>query len=206
MFRHKERRMHNTPLPRIILAVTGASGIQYAVRLAQALSGRAELHLMHSRAAIKVQRIETDISLKEMRALAHAHYDQDDIMAGPASGSWQHQGMVVCPCSMATLAAVAGGLGDNLIHRAADVCLKERRKLILVVRETPLSDIHLSNMLTVSRAGGCILPASPGFYHRPRTLQDVIDHLAGRVLDQLGIEHSLYVGWETPPGPDVTTI
>ncbi|PKN09120.1 MAG: phenolic acid decarboxylase subunit B [Deltaproteobacteria bacterium HGW-Deltaproteobacteria-8] len=182
---------------RIILAVTGASGPQYAMALARALSGRPdiELHLILSEAAKKVIALEADFRPEELEALAHASYSEKDIAAGPASGSWQHAGMIVCPCSMASLGAIAHGLGTNLIHRAADVTLKEGRKLILVTRETPLSLIHIKNMLAAKEAGADIVPASPGFYHRPKTIDDLVNHLAGRILDQLGIENTLFKRW-----------
>lgn len=185
------------PPKRIILAATGASGQQYALALARALSlaEGVELHLILSEAAKKVMALETDFAPADLEALATAVYSEKDIAAGPASGSWRHAGMIVCPCSMASLAAIAQGLGTNLIHRAADVTLKERGRLILVTRETPLSLIHIRNMLAAREAGADIVPASPGFYHRPRTIEDMVNHLAGRVLDQLGVEHALFRRW-----------
>lgn len=186
------------PTPRrIVLAVTGASGPQYAYAVARALAHRpdVELHLIVSDAAKKVMTLEADFALEDLLSLAHACHGEKDIAAGPASGSWRHAGMVVCPCSMASLAAIAQGLGTNLIHRAADVALKEGRKLVLVTRETPLSRVHLVNMLAARDAGAVILPACPGFYHKPKTIADLVDHLAGRVLDQLGIDHDLYKRW-----------
>lgn len=183
---------------RIVLAVTGASGIPYAVKLAQALSldPEIELHLILSEAAKKVLAIEAHLDECELSSFAHTAYTEKDIAAGPASGSWIHHGMIVCPCSMASLAAIAQGLGHNLIHRAADVTLKEGRKLILVPRETPFNKIHLKNMLAAADAGATILPACPGFYHQPESLDDIVAHMAGKVLDQLGIPHSLYKRWE----------
>ncbi|MGE4264536.1 MAG: UbiX family flavin prenyltransferase [Desulfovibrio sp.] len=182
---------------RILLAVTGASGPQYALALARALSGRedVELHLILSEAAKKVIALEADFGPDELIALAHRAYSEKDIAAGPASGSWRHAGMIVCPCSMASLAAIAQGLGTNLIHRAADVTLKEGKRLVLVTRETPLSLIHIKNMLAAKEAGAAIVPASPGFYHKPRTIEDLVNHLAGRVLDQLDISHTLFTRW-----------
>ncbi|MGE4551633.1 MAG: UbiX family flavin prenyltransferase [Desulfovibrionaceae bacterium] len=182
---------------RILLAVTGASGQLYATALARAL-GRAEgveLHLVLSDAAREVMRHEDGADPDELAALAHAVHHERDLAAPPASGSWRLHGMVICPCSMASLAAIAQGLGNNLIHRAADVCLKERIPLVLVPRETPLSAIHLENMLRAQRAGAVILPACPGFYHRPATLPDLADHLAGKILDQLAIPHDLFRRW-----------
>lgn len=182
---------------RIILAVTGASGTLYAVSLAKALSGcdEVELHLVVSDAARKVMELETDFPRDVLDLTADVIHRVDDIAAPPASGSWQHHGMIVCPCSMATLAAIASGLGNNLIHRAADVTLKERGRLVLVPRETPLGTIHLQNMLTADRAGAIILPACPGFYHRPATVEALADQLAGKILDQLEIPHTLYRRW-----------
>ncbi len=182
---------------RIILAVTGASGQQYAHALARALSlaEGVELHLILSEAAKKVMALEADFAPAELEALATAVYSEKDIAAGPASGSWRHAGMIVCPCSMASLAAIAQGLGTNLIHRAADVTLKEGGRLILVTRETPLNLIHIKNMLAAKEAGADIVPASPGFYHKPQTIEDMVNHLAGRVLDQLGVEHALFRRW-----------
>ena len=182
---------------RILLAVTGASGPQYAMALARALSGRPdiELHLILSEAAKKVMALEADFGPEDLLTLAHASYSEKDIAAGPASGSWRHAGMIVCPCSMASLGAIAQGLGTNLIHRAADVTLKEGRKLVLVTRETPLNLIHIKNMLAAKEAGADIVPASPGFYHKPKTIDDLVNHLAGRILDQLGIDNALFKRW-----------
>ena len=182
---------------RILLAVTGASGTAYAEALARELGGNpgVELHLIVSRAAAKVMALETDLTPADLSAHAAATHDEDDIAAPPASGSWLNAGMILCPCSMASLAAVASGLGNNLIHRAADVALKERRPLILVTRETPLSAIHLENMLTATRAGAVVLPASPGFYHRPERLDDLVAQVTGKILDALGIPHDLCPRW-----------
>jgi 4-hydroxy-3-polyprenylbenzoate decarboxylase len=136
-----------------------------------------------------------DINPESLLSLAHTDHDPNNIAAPPASGSWQHDGMIVCPCSMASLAAIANGLGTNLMHRAADTCLKEGRRLIIVPRETPLNAIHMENMLKANRAGATILPACPGFYHQPSTIPDLTRHLAGKILDQLEIPHTLYKRW-----------
>lgn len=183
---------------RIVLAATGASGMPYAVRLARVLATAPdiELHCILSDAAKRVLALESDVTAAELASLAHRTYTQHELDAGPASGSWRHAGMVVCPCSMASLAAIAHGLGANLVHRAADVCLKEGRRLVLVPRETPLSAIHLQNMLTARQAGAVILPPSPGFYHRPRSVDDLVDFVAARVLDALDIEQRLITGWK----------
>ncbi|WP_338667291.1 UbiX family flavin prenyltransferase [Pseudodesulfovibrio methanolicus] len=181
---------------RIILAISGASGSLYAASLIQGLVDRddVELHVIVSDAAREVLALETGLQPDALTRGATVHAP-DDIAAPPASGSWRHDGMIICPCSMATLSAVATGFGHTLIHRAADVTLKERRKLILVPRETPLSAIHLQNMLTATQAGAVILPACPGFYHRPATIADLTDQVAGKVLDQLDIPHSLFRRW-----------
>jgi len=182
---------------RIILAVSGASGTIYAHSLVKALTNRddVELHVIMSDAAHKVLALETDLSPDALTKGAFTSYAPDNIAAAPASGSWQHDGMIICPCSMATLSAVATGFGHNLIHRAADVALKERKPLILVPRETPYSTIHLQNMLTATQAGAVVIPASPGFYHRPETIEDLADQLAGKILDQLNISHTLFQRW-----------
>ena len=187
---------------RIVLAVTGASGMVYARSLIRALVGRddTELHLVFTDAARRVLAIEQCAAPEELARGAHAVYDENDIAAPPASGSWQHAGMIVCPCSMASLAAIASGYGHNLVHRAADVALKEGSPLVLVPRETPYSAIHLENMLAAKRAGARIVPASPGFYHRPETIEDLADHIAGKVLDQLDIPHTLYARWGEEEG------
>jgi len=181
---------------RIILAVSGASGMRYAMDLAQTLApiADAKTHLIISDAARTVM-LHEGIDSEELISLADTTHSQNDIAAPPASGSWIHHGMVVCPCSMATLAAIANGLGTNLMHRTADTCLKEGRKLILVPRETPLNTIHLENMLKANRAGAIILPACPGFYHKPETISDLTSHLAGKILDQLDIPHNLFKRW-----------
>lgn len=192
--------VYNMSRKRILLAVTGASGMAYALALAENLGRRedVELHLIVSRAAEQVLAIETGLGPEDLARLARSTYAEDDLAAPPASGSWPLKAMVVCPCTMASLAAIARGLGTNLIHRAADVCLKERRRLVLVPRETPLSAVHLENMLAAHRAGAVILPACPGFYHRPANLDDLTAHLAGRILDQLDIPHALFPRWGEP--------
>jgi 4-hydroxy-3-polyprenylbenzoate decarboxylase len=193
------------PLP-LCLAMTGASGAAYAVRLLQVLcrSGR-EVHLAISDSAAIVLREEMDLvvsprridpsvfgDLAPGRVVAHR---PDDFSAGIASGSFRTGGMVVSPCSMSTLGSIAHGITTNLITRAADVQLKERRRLILVPRETPLNLIHLENMLAVTRAGAVVLPAMPGWYHRPTSLDDLVDFVVARICDQLGIDNDLIRRW-----------
>jgi len=191
-------------MKRYILAVTGASGMPYALTLLEALNrnGEAKTHVIVSEAAQKVLELECEAGLDLLHRHAHAVYSEKDIGSPPASGSWLHGGMVVCPCSMASVAAIGRGLATNLIHRAADVCLKEKRTLILVPRETPLSVVHLENLLAAAKAGATILPACPGFYHRPQNIDDLTKHVAGRILDHLGLEHGLSPRWgelELPP-------
>ncbi len=192
--------------PDLVVAMTGASGAPYAVRLLHALGrlGRT-IHFTASPSAVQVLLQETGIALSLKRFDASAfgelapgkliYHHHAEFMAGIASGSFLTGGMVVIPCSMSTLGAIAHGVTSNLITRAADVHLKERRKLILVPRETPLSLIHLENMLQVTRAGAVVLPAMPGWYHRPSTLDDLVDFIVGRICDQLGIRNSLIARW-----------
>ncbi len=156
---------------------------------------KVETHLIVSSAAEKLIRHEIALSLEEVRALASRCYDFEDLMAPITSGSFETGGMVVMPCSMKTLAGVASGYSDNLLLRAVDVSLKEQRKIVLVVREMPFSLVHLENMVRVARAGGVVMAASPGFYHKPVSLGDAVDHVVGKVLDLFHIEHALYKRW-----------
>ncbi|MBE7491392.1 MAG: UbiX family flavin prenyltransferase [Planctomycetes bacterium] len=191
---------------RVVLAITGASGIQYAQCLLQALAlSRVETHVVFSEAALDVWRAELDIPLKgnkpDLAAFAGVRpegvtlYQNSQVGAPIASGSFRHRGMVVCPCSMSTLGAIASGSGDKLIGRAAEVTLKERRKLIVVPRETPYSLIALRNMATLAEAGAVILDANPGFYARPKTADDMVRFVVARVLDHLEIDHKLSKRW-----------
>ena len=174
---------------RLIVAITGATGITYGVRLLERLrDADVETHLVISRWGARTLLHETSWSKEQVEALATAVYAQNDMGAAIASGSFKTDGMIIAPCSAKTLAAIAHGYGDNLIHRAADVVLKERRRLVLGVREAPLSDIHLENMLKLSRMGVVILPPVPAFYHLPKTVDDIVDHTVSRMLDQFGIE------------------
>ena len=177
------------------MAITGASGMPYALTLVQELiSLDIGLHLVVSNAAYKVLQLESP-GYEKTLSLVENTYRQDDLGAPMASGSFQHDGMVVCPCSMASLAAVAQGLGSNLVHRAADVTLKEKRPLVLVTRETPLNRIHIQNMLAAHDAGAVIMPPSPGFYHQPESIQEIIRHTVSRIMDALGIENSVSRRW-----------
>jgi 4-hydroxy-3-polyprenylbenzoate decarboxylase len=180
----------------LLVAMTGATGAIYGVRLLETLYelGR-EAHLIVSRWAEATIKTETERRPEDLRALAAVVYDEEDLAAPPASSAFETAGMIVAPCSMRTLAAVANGLSDNLIQRAADVHLKERRKLVLLVRESPLSVIHLENMLRVAKAGAVVAPPVPAFYAKLRSLDDMVDHTVGRALDQLGVEHERIRRW-----------
>jgi 4-hydroxy-3-polyprenylbenzoate decarboxylase len=177
------------PRKRIIVAISGASGAVYGVRLLQALRAipHVQTHLTVSDAGLLNLQQELDMGRTEIEALADMAYPVRDVGSQIASGSFQCDGMVVAPCSMRMLAAVALGLSDNLMARAADVMLKERRRLILMVRETPLNLAHLRNMTSVTEMGGIIFPPVPGFYHRPRSLNEMVDHTVSRVIDLLGL-------------------
>jgi flavin prenyltransferase len=189
----------------IVFGITGASGAPYAVRLLQALTAaHRPVSLIVSKYGMRL--LATESGIESMDGLRDAVgiegwasyvevFSNDDRGAPPASGSARTAGMVVCPCSMGTLSAIATGSSRSLIERAADVTLKEQRKLILVPRETPLSAIHLGNMLRLARAGAVVMPASPGFYHRPKQISDLIDFVVARILDQLGVEQNLAKPW-----------
>lgn len=183
---------------RLIVAITGATGAVYGVRLLQVLREvpGVETHLLVSDAGVLNLHQELDMSRKQVEALAHAVHNVRDVGAAIASGSFQTEGMIVAPCSMKTLAAVAHGLSDNLITRAADVVLKERRRLVLMVRETPFNLAHLRNMTAVTEMGGIIFPPLPGFYQRPQSIADMVDHTVGRVLDLYALPHDLTPRWE----------
>jgi 4-hydroxy-3-polyprenylbenzoate decarboxylase len=181
---------------KLVVGITGASGVSYGIRLLEVLQGRVDTYLILSSAARQIIEIESDTSVQAVESLATSVLGEYDFTAPVASGSHLFDGMVVVPCSMKTLGSVANGISDTLISRAADVCLKEGRKLILVPRETPLSMIHIENMLRAKRAGAVILPACPGFYQKPETISDVIEIIVGRILDQIGIGHELCERWD----------
>jgi 4-hydroxy-3-polyprenylbenzoate decarboxylase len=185
------------PPRRLIVAITGATGVVYGVRLLQLLRELPgiESHLMISDAGVLNLHQELEMRRKQVEALADVVHNVRDIGASIASGSFQSDGMIVAPCSMKTLASVAHGLSDNLIARAADVVLKERRRLVLMVRETPFNLAHLRNMTSVTEMGGIIFPPLPGFYHRPQSIAEMVDHTLGRVLDLFAIEHALTPRW-----------
>jgi 4-hydroxy-3-polyprenylbenzoate decarboxylase len=201
--------MH-TPLNTVTLALSGASGMAYGLRLLECLlAADIDVNLLVSQAAHLVAKQELGVALPARAGdlenqLADSLntrdgqlrvYGREDWNAPVASGSNPADAMVICPCSMGTLAAIANGTSDNLIERAADVMLKEQKKLVLVPREAPFSTLHLENMLKLSRMNAVILPANPGFYHRPQSVEDIIDFIVARILDQLGIEHALMARW-----------
>ena len=182
---------------RLIVAITGATGVIYGVRLLQVLAAMPDIetHLLVSEAGVLTLYQELDMDRKAVGLLADVVHNVRDVGASIASGSFAAEGMVVAPCSMKTLAAVAHGLSDNLITRAADVVLKERRRLVLMVRETPLNLAHLRNMTAVTEMGGIIFPPLPGFYQRPATIAEMVDHTVGRVLDLFAITHTMTPPW-----------
>ena len=182
---------------RLIVGITGATGTIFGVRLLELLKNSAvESHLVISKWGARTLVHETPHTVEYVKALATCSYSDSDQGAAISSGSFLTDGMVIAPCSMRTLAAVAHGQGDNLIHRSADVILKERRKLVLMVRETPLNDIHLENMLKLSRMGVVIIPPMPAFYNHPQTLDDMINHIVVRALDQFGIHTDTATRWD----------
>jgi 4-hydroxy-3-polyprenylbenzoate decarboxylase len=201
--------MHN-PNKTITLALTGASGMPYAMRLLQCLlESNARVYLLYSQAAQIVAKQEMDLTLparpQEAQQMLCERYGaspdrlkvfgRDEWFAPVASGTNPADAMVICPCTMGTLGSIAAGLSDNLIERAADVTLKENRKLVIVPRETPFSAIHLENMLKLARTGAVILPATPGFYHHPQSVDQVVDFIVARILDHLGVAHQLMARW-----------
>lgn len=183
----------------MVVGISGASGVAYGIRLLEVLTEMGSMtHLVMTDAARKIIEIETDESPIEVEMMADKVYSPRDFTASIASGSYIFDAMVVAPCSMKTLAGIANGFSDTLITRAADVCLKERRRLILVTRESPLNLVHLRNMVAATEAGAIILPACPGFYTKPETVEEMVDVVVGRVLDLLGAEHQLSRRWRTP--------
>jgi flavin prenyltransferase len=183
---------------RILIGINGATGVIYGIRLLEVLSELkgVETYLVISAAGEKTIEIETEFEAEEVKALATHCYAIEDIAAPIASGSFQHDGMIVAPCSMKTLSALATSYADNLLTRAADVTLKERRRLVLLTRETPLHLGHLRNMVSVTEMGAIVMPPVPAFYHAPKTIQDIVDHTVGKALDLFQIEHNLYRRWQ----------
>ncbi len=190
---------------RLVIGITGASGAIYGLRLLEVLHRRpdVETFLIVSDAAALTLPLETGYTLEAIRALATHCFADHDLAAPIASGSFRTDGMVVAPCSIKTLSALANSYSDTLIARAGDVSLKERRRLVLLVRETPLHAGHLRLMLTLAELGAVILPPLPAFYSRPATVDDIVNHTVGRTLDQLGLQHDLYRPWQGPPPPAV---
>lgn len=185
---------------RLVLGMTGATGSVIGVRILQALRLLGvETHLVLSRWGRATLEMETDLSMAEVHALADRVYGHGDQSAAISSGSFRTDGMIIAPCSMKSLAAIRAGFGEGLIPRAADVTLKERRRLVLVPREAPLSTIHLENMLALSRMGVVLVPPMPAFYNRPETIDDIVTHIAARVLDQFGLELPQAQRWTGPP-------
>ncbi|MTI81468.1 MAG: UbiX family flavin prenyltransferase [Firmicutes bacterium] len=186
--------MHNTK--RIVVAITGATGVIYGVTLLEQLEHLGiETHLIISRWAARTLELEMDIDPQQIAKKASVLHQEDNLAAPVSSGSFQHDGMVVCPCSMKTLASISHGFGDNLITRAADVTIKEQRKLVLVPRETPLSPIHLENMLKLARLNVTIMPPAIGFYQHPDSLQHAVQQFTGRIMDMLNIPNDLVNRW-----------
>jgi 4-hydroxy-3-polyprenylbenzoate decarboxylase len=185
-------------MKRLVVAITGASGAMYGIRLLQWLreSAQVETHLMISDAGVLSMHYELDMKRKDVEALADVVHSVRDVGACVASGSFQSEGMIIAPCSMKTLGSVAHGLSENLISRAADVMLKERRRLVLMVRETPFNLAHLRNMTAVTEMGGIIYPPLPALYQKPQSIEEMVDHTAGRVLDLFGIDQTLAPQWQ----------
>ncbi|MCK4380023.1 MAG: UbiX family flavin prenyltransferase [Candidatus Lokiarchaeota archaeon] len=176
----------------MLIAVTGASGVYLAIRLLEILKEKdVKTELIISKNAEKIVSIETDYNISEVRKLADKNYEVNDLLAPPASGSYKLDSMIIIPCSMKSLSAIANGYANNLITRAADVMIKEKRKLILVVRETPFSAIHLENMLKLAKLGVVIFPPIPSYYTKPKNIEELIEFTIGRILDQLGIESNI---------------
>lgn len=201
--------MTSTPPPRLLFGITGASGTAYAqVLLRELLKIDVQIHLIVSSSALLVMKEELGLTFSGGKFIAAEYlgqsipenrviqYSDTDLAAAPASGSFRSLGMIICPCSMRTLATIATGTGASLITRAADACLKERRRLVLVPRETPLNLIQLRNMVTVTEAGAIVLPAMPGFYNRPRTIDDLLRHVALKAIDAMGLSHDIPLRWK----------
>ena len=186
---------------RLIVAITGASGVIYGKRLLEVLkTKKVETHLIVSKAAEKVIEHELELGKKDFEKLANRTYDENDLKAPLMSGSFKTDGMIIIPCSMKTLAGITHGFADNLVLRAADVTLKEKRRLVVVPRETPLNTIHIRNMLAAAELGIFVVPAMPAFYYKPKQIKDMIDFIVGRVLDCFNIDHTLfkrYAGMKT---------
>jgi 4-hydroxy-3-polyprenylbenzoate decarboxylase len=181
---------------RLVVGITGSSGVIYGIKVLEVLLKiKIETHLIISKWGERNVQIETDKSVEFVKSLATRNYNNDDMAAPISSGSFKTDGMAIVPCSMKTLSSIANGYDDSLVSRAAGVCIKESRRLVIVPRETPLSKIHLQNMISLAGIGVIVLPAMPGFYQRPKSMDDLITHIAGKILDQFGIEHNIYRRW-----------
>jgi 4-hydroxy-3-polyprenylbenzoate decarboxylase len=182
---------------KVLVSIGGASGSIYGIRLIEKLKkSEVEVHLIVTEVGKKILEHETSYSFNDLKNKVDFCYDNSDLFARPASGSFQLDAMVVCPCSMKTLSAIANGYGDTLTSRSASCFLKEERKLILVIREAPLNLPVIKNMLSVKESGATVLPAMPGFYHLPKKIEDLVDFIVGKIFDQLKIDHSLFKRWE----------
>lgn len=184
-------------MKRLIVAISGASGVIYGIRILEVLSGMPEIetHLILTRGARITMELETSLTAQHVEHMAATSHSPDNLAASLSSGSFRTAGMIVAPCSMKSLSMIAASHNDNLLVRAADVTLKERRKLVLITRETPLHLGHLRAMTAVTEMGGVILPPVPSFYHRPRTIEDIVDQTVGKALDQFDIPHNLFERW-----------
>ena len=186
---------------RIIVGITGATGAIFGVRLLEALrAAEVETHLVVSKWGQQTIEHETGITAQQLKDRASVYHGTSNMAATISSGSFHTDGMVIAPCSMRTLAGIAHGYGESLVHRAADVVLKERRKLVLIPRETPLSEVHLENLLKLARMGAAIVPPMPAFYNRPQTIDDIVDHVVARALDQFGISADFAKRWDGQMG------
>ncbi|MDD3653625.1 MAG: UbiX family flavin prenyltransferase [Desulfotomaculaceae bacterium] len=185
---------------KLVVGISGASGAIYGIRLLETLRQcQVETHLVISKSAGRTINLETNYKLHEVESLADFVYDNADVGAAVASGSFRHDGMIIAPCSIKSLSGIAHSYNDNLLVRAADVTLKEKRKLVLMVRETPLHLGHLRMLVELSEAGGVILPPMPAFYHRPSSINDIINQTVGKILDQFNVEHQLFRRWGSVP-------
>ncbi len=191
----------------LVIGITGATGVIYGIRLLQVLSvmDNIETHLIISEAGETTIKYETDFSIADVKKLANFNYDIKDVAARISSGSFRRDGMIIAPCTIKTMSALANSYNDNLIIRAGDVTLKERQKLVLVLRETPLHLGHLRSMERLSEIGGIIMPPVPAFYHKPKTVEDIVDHTVGKILDMFNIKHSLFQRWSgcSPSGEKI---
>lgn len=183
---------------RLVIGITGSTGIIYGIRMLEVLKKcKVETHLIMTEWAKKCLVLETKYNLKHVKSLADSYSDDTNMAASVSSGTYKTDGMIVIPCSMKTLSSIANGYDENLVARAAGVTIKESRKLVLVTRETPFTSINLENMLKLARIGVIILPPIPGFYNKPKTIDDIVDHTVGKCLDQFDIEHKLFKRWKT---------